>query len=132
MFVQIEGMTPGEYQNGGKNLHVHYSLAETLFGNILIASTEKGICHISFAEEKPEPPEANIIKRFPAATLEQKTDLHQQLDACVRPDSTLVDYVAVEKAGDGGFELLLKVIQINSAAPVDVRQQHVAALAPGQ
>jgi AraC family transcriptional regulator, regulatory protein of adaptative response / methylated-DNA-[protein]-cysteine methyltransferase len=78
MFVQIEGMTPGEYQNGGKNLHIHYSLAETLFGNILIASTEKGICHISFVEKKPDPPEADIIKRFPAATLEQKTDLHQQ------------------------------------------------------
>src|SRR5580765_3948893 len=37
LFVQIEGMTPGEYKDGGKNLHIHYSRAETLFGNILIA-----------------------------------------------------------------------------------------------
>ncbi len=76
LFIQIEGMTPGEYQQGGKNLHIHYSYAETHFGNILIASTEKGICHISFQERGSDP--AEIIKRFPAATLEQKTDLHQQ------------------------------------------------------
>ena len=78
LFIQIEGMTPGEYQQGGKNLHIYYSHAETLFGNILIASTAKGICHISFMEENPDCIEADIINRFPAATLEQKTDLHQQ------------------------------------------------------
>lgn len=76
LFIQIEGMTPGEYQHGGKNLHIYYSVAETVFGNILIASTEKGICHISFIRENPDP--ADLIHRFPAATLEQKTDLHQQ------------------------------------------------------
>jgi AraC family transcriptional regulator, regulatory protein of adaptative response / methylated-DNA-[protein]-cysteine methyltransferase len=76
LFIQIEGMTPGEYQHGGKNLHIYYSVAETVFGNILIASTEKGICHISFVQENPDP--ADLINRFPAATLEQKTDLHQQ------------------------------------------------------
>lgn len=78
LFIQIEGMTPGEYQQGGKNLHIHYSYAETRFGNILIASTEKGICHISFVPESADSPEAEIKNRFPAASLEQKTDLHQQ------------------------------------------------------
>jgi AraC family transcriptional regulator of adaptative response/methylated-DNA-[protein]-cysteine methyltransferase len=76
LFIQIEGMTPGEYQQGGKNLHIYYSYAETIFGNILIASTDKGICHISFVQETPDP--TDIINRFPAATLQQKTDLHQQ------------------------------------------------------
>lgn len=78
LFIQIEGMTPGEYQQGGKNLHIFYSLAETIFGNILIASTEKGVCHISFVDGMPEHPEHEVSLRFPAATLEQKTDLHQQ------------------------------------------------------
>jgi AraC family transcriptional regulator, regulatory protein of adaptative response / methylated-DNA-[protein]-cysteine methyltransferase len=76
LFIQIEGMTPGEYQHGGKNLSIYYSHAETLFGNILIASTDKGVCHISFVGENPDP--AEIRKRFPSASLEQKTDLHQQ------------------------------------------------------
>jgi AraC family transcriptional regulator, regulatory protein of adaptative response / methylated-DNA-[protein]-cysteine methyltransferase len=78
LFIHIEGMTPGEYKEGGKNLHIHYSHAETLFGNILIASTPKGICHISFMGENTGTPEAEIYRRFPAATLEQQTDLLQQ------------------------------------------------------
>jgi len=76
LFIQIEGMTPGEYQQGGKNLHIYYSHAETVFGNILIASTEKGICHISFVRESSDL--SDLTNRFPAAILEQKTDLHQQ------------------------------------------------------
>ncbi len=78
LFMQIEGMTPGEFQQGGKNLHIYYSVAETPFGNVLIASTAKGICHISFTDESSVQPEADIRLRFPAATLEQKTDLLQQ------------------------------------------------------
>jgi AraC family transcriptional regulator of adaptative response/methylated-DNA-[protein]-cysteine methyltransferase len=76
LFIRIEGMTPGEYQQGGKNLHIYYSHAETRFGNILIASTEKGICHISFIQK--ESGLSDLKNRFPAARLEQKTDLHQQ------------------------------------------------------
>src|SRR5438034_11768225 len=29
LFISIEGMTPGEYKNGGENLRIHYSFAET-------------------------------------------------------------------------------------------------------
>jgi AraC family transcriptional regulator, regulatory protein of adaptative response / methylated-DNA-[protein]-cysteine methyltransferase len=76
LFVHIEGMTPGEYQHGGKNLHIYYSNAETFFGNILIASTSKGICHISFVQENTGA--EDIRNRFPAAVLDQKTDMHQQ------------------------------------------------------
>jgi AraC family transcriptional regulator, regulatory protein of adaptative response / methylated-DNA-[protein]-cysteine methyltransferase len=78
LFIQIEGMTPGEYKQGGKNLHIYYSHAETLFGDVLIASTDKGICHLSFVDNNIESSELEIISRFPASTLEQKTDLHQQ------------------------------------------------------
>jgi AraC family transcriptional regulator of adaptative response/methylated-DNA-[protein]-cysteine methyltransferase len=78
LFIGIEGMTPGEYKDGGKNLRIHYSHAETLFGNILIGSTTKGICHLSFLTDSTDNPEAEIRSRFPASTLEQKTDLLQQ------------------------------------------------------
>lgn len=78
LFIRIEGMTPGEYKDGGKNLVIYYSHAETLFGNILIASTPKGICHLSFLTDDAVSPETEILNRFPAATLEQKTDLLQQ------------------------------------------------------
>ncbi len=52
LFIKIEGMTPGEYKNGGENLSINYSFAETPFGNILVASTSKGICYIAFADNE--------------------------------------------------------------------------------
>jgi AraC family transcriptional regulator of adaptative response/methylated-DNA-[protein]-cysteine methyltransferase len=77
LFISIEGMTPGEYKNEGENLEIHYSFAETPFGDILIASTSKGICHISFATDQQK--ELTILqKQFEKADFIQKTDLHQQ------------------------------------------------------
>ena len=78
LFIQIEGMTPGEYKDAGRNLHIHYSCAETIFGQILMASTQKGICHISFVVDVQQAPEAIIAHRFPAAMLEQRTDPFQE------------------------------------------------------
>src|SRR6476661_2041736 len=51
LFIGIEGMTPGEYKNGGAALSINYSYAETPFGTILVASTQKGICHMAFADD---------------------------------------------------------------------------------
>lgn len=45
LFINIEGMTPAEYRNGGKNLYINYSFAESPFGNLIVASTPKGICY---------------------------------------------------------------------------------------
>ena len=77
LFISIEGMTPGEYKNEGENLQINYSFAETFFGDVLIASTAKGVCHISFARDQEE--ELLVLRsRFPRALFVQRTDLHQQ------------------------------------------------------
>lgn len=77
LFVNIEGMTPGEYKNGGENLSINYSYAESPFGNIMVASTEKGICHIAFANSEAEGLVA-LKKAFPNATYKPMVDLIQQ------------------------------------------------------
>lgn len=77
LFINIEGMTPGEYKNGGENLHIHYSFAESPFGKLLVASTPKGICHMAFSEDAAEAL-AVLNKQFPRAHFEQMTDLFQQ------------------------------------------------------
>jgi AraC family transcriptional regulator, regulatory protein of adaptative response / methylated-DNA-[protein]-cysteine methyltransferase len=77
LFISIEGMTPGEYKNDGEHLRINYSFAETPFGDILIASTDKGICHISFANDRDTEFE-NLRRRFAKATFTQRTDLLQQ------------------------------------------------------
>ena len=77
LFINIEGMTPGEYKNGGKSLNINYSYAETQFGDILVASTKKGICHIAFVDNEEEALQV-LINSFPNANYQQKTDNIQQ------------------------------------------------------
>ncbi|WP_153800852.1 methylated-DNA--[protein]-cysteine S-methyltransferase [Foetidibacter luteolus] len=77
LFINIEGMTPGEFRNGGENLTIHYSFAESPFGNILVASTPKGICYMAFAEEEARA-FAELKACFPNAHFKQMVDLAQQ------------------------------------------------------
>ncbi|AWK04211.1 cysteine methyltransferase [Flavobacterium crocinum] len=77
LFVNIEGMTPAEYKNGGKNLAINYSFAESPFGNIIVASTQKGICFMAFAEDEANGFSA-LKDKFPNAEFSRKLDLVQQ------------------------------------------------------
>jgi AraC family transcriptional regulator of adaptative response/methylated-DNA-[protein]-cysteine methyltransferase len=77
LFIGIEGMTPGEFKNGGEALQLHYSFAETPFGDIIIASTSKGICHLAFVNDHREGVEG-LASVFPHADIVQKTDIMQQ------------------------------------------------------
>lgn len=77
LFINIEGMTPGEYKNGGENLAINFSFAESPFGNMLVASTPKGICYIAFADDAPSALET-LQSKFPNATYTQMVDLIQQ------------------------------------------------------
>jgi len=77
LFVNIEGMTPAEYRNGGSNLSINYSFAESPFGNILVASTNKGVCHMAFNED--EVAALEVLKaKFPNAAFSKKLDMIQQ------------------------------------------------------
>ena len=77
LFVSIEGMTPGEYKNGGEQLNINYSFAESPFGNIIVASTPKGICHLAFADDESEALQ-QLRSQFPNAGFKQVVDTIQQ------------------------------------------------------
>ncbi|GAA4276442.1 bifunctional helix-turn-helix domain-containing protein/methylated-DNA--[protein]-cysteine S-methyltransferase [Aquimarina mytili] len=77
LFVKIEGMTPGEYKREGKNLTINYSFAESPFGKVLVASTSKGICNMTFVDhEEYALKELKMI--FPEANFCQMVDRIQQ------------------------------------------------------
>src|ERR1700744_3044248 len=78
LFIKVEGMTPGEYKNGGEQLHINYSFAESPFGTIIAASTTKGICYMAFADEGDDEAFANLQKHFPNATYNRFLDRIQQ------------------------------------------------------
>jgi AraC family transcriptional regulator of adaptative response/methylated-DNA-[protein]-cysteine methyltransferase len=76
LFVKIEGMTPAEYKNGGKHLSIHYSFAGSPFGNVIVASTVRGICYLAFQEDENAAVE-ELGKRFPNASFSKESDFFQ-------------------------------------------------------
>lgn len=77
LFIKMEGMTPGEYKNGGAALSINYSFAESPFGNLLVASTPKGICYMAFADDEQKALH-ELQYQFPNAQYKQVVDLMQQ------------------------------------------------------
>lgn len=77
LFMNIEGMTPGEYKNGGGQLSINYSFAESPFGNLIVASTAKGICYMAFADDE-QIAFSHLQAQFPNAQYHQMVDMMQQ------------------------------------------------------
>jgi len=74
LFVTFEGITPGEYKKRGSGLQIAYGFHDTPFGLCLLASTERGICNLSFVPNgevtaverlKTDWPQAEFIENSP-------------------------------------------------------------------
>jgi len=76
LFVNIEGMTPGEYRNGGASLTILYNMVQSPFGLLFIAATDKGICNIFFTEDEVSGL-AELRKLWPKATIKMGRDAQQ-------------------------------------------------------
>jgi len=76
LFINIEGMSPGEYKNGGKKLSINYSFSESPFGLIIVASTNKGVCFMSF-EASENQGLLNLTSHFPYAKYHHIMDKFQ-------------------------------------------------------
>jgi AraC family transcriptional regulator of adaptative response/methylated-DNA-[protein]-cysteine methyltransferase len=50
LFINTEAVTPGEFKSRGAGLTIQYGLHLTPFGKCLIATTERGICHLGFVQ----------------------------------------------------------------------------------
>jgi AraC family transcriptional regulator, regulatory protein of adaptative response / methylated-DNA-[protein]-cysteine methyltransferase len=48
LLVTLEAVTPGELKAGGAGITIRYGATTTPFGEALIASTGRGVCHLSF------------------------------------------------------------------------------------
>jgi AraC family transcriptional regulator of adaptative response/methylated-DNA-[protein]-cysteine methyltransferase len=77
LFMKIEGMTPGEYKNGGEALSINYSFAESPFGPLILAATPKGLCYLAF-EENQDLAFRHLQEQFPNARFQQILDMIQQ------------------------------------------------------
>jgi AraC family transcriptional regulator of adaptative response/methylated-DNA-[protein]-cysteine methyltransferase len=77
LFMKIEGMTPGEYKNGGAALSINYSFAESPFGSLILAATPKGLCYLAFVGDR-EKAFLELQQQFPNARYQQVLDMMQQ------------------------------------------------------
>lgn len=62
--AQRLGMTPSAWQNGGAGAVIHWTMAQSSLGPMLIAATGKGLCRVSFDED-----ETALQRRFPKADI---------------------------------------------------------------
>ncbi len=78
LFVKVQGMSPGEFKNGGETLKINYSFADSPFGEILVAATAKGLCHMAFVDNGQQESLDTLKANFPNATYVQMVDMIQQ------------------------------------------------------
>jgi AraC family transcriptional regulator of adaptative response/methylated-DNA-[protein]-cysteine methyltransferase len=69
LFVTFEAMTPGEYRAGGNGLVLRFGLAETPFGEALLATTPRGLAALEFTDAADGEAEEILRRRWPAARL---------------------------------------------------------------
>jgi AraC family transcriptional regulator, regulatory protein of adaptative response / methylated-DNA-[protein]-cysteine methyltransferase len=62
LFVSFEGVTPGEYREFGRNIKIRYGFYKSPFGECLIAVTGKGVCWLSFVEDRQRNAEIGRMK----------------------------------------------------------------------
>ncbi|MEO9964528.1 MAG: methylated-DNA--[protein]-cysteine S-methyltransferase [Reichenbachiella sp.] len=113
LFVNIEGMTPGEYKNGGENLSINYSYTWSRFGGLLMASTPKGICYMGFVENKAKTFEV-LTNKFPHAKFtEQLDEIQENALRVYNSDWDHIDQIKLHLKGTNFqlkvWEALLKV-----------------------
>ena len=63
LFVACEAMTPGEYKTLGDGLTIRWGLHDSPFGPALVATTERGVCWLSFADA---PDASDALSEFAA------------------------------------------------------------------
>jgi AraC family transcriptional regulator, regulatory protein of adaptative response / methylated-DNA-[protein]-cysteine methyltransferase len=71
LFVTTEAVTPGEYKSGGAGLTIRYGIHPTPFGKCLIATTERGICNLSFVDSSEGRTIDNFVEDWKLAKLNE-------------------------------------------------------------
>jgi AraC family transcriptional regulator, regulatory protein of adaptative response / methylated-DNA-[protein]-cysteine methyltransferase len=66
------GMTPAKYRRGGAGVRIRYGVAKSALGWVLVASTEKGVCAVSFGGSERDL-EEDLRGEFPSAEIERES-----------------------------------------------------------
>jgi len=82
LFVNTEAVSPGEYKSRGAGVTIRYGLHPTPFGKCLIATTERGICHLGFVQTGEGDAIDNLVADWKQATMIED---HKSTSSLVEP-----------------------------------------------
>jgi AraC family transcriptional regulator, regulatory protein of adaptative response / methylated-DNA-[protein]-cysteine methyltransferase len=86
--IKLEAASPGEIKSGGAGCEIRFGFAGTPFGNWLAAENAKGICHVSFFEERASSAAADALhKSWPQAEFTRDDSVAERLAALVFENS---------------------------------------------
>jgi AraC family transcriptional regulator of adaptative response/methylated-DNA-[protein]-cysteine methyltransferase len=75
--VSLEAVTPGEWKDRGAGLEIRHGVADSPFGEVFLARTERGVCGLAFPRSAEE------------RALVEREHAHRWSDARLTPDDGL-------------------------------------------
>jgi AraC family transcriptional regulator, regulatory protein of adaptative response / methylated-DNA-[protein]-cysteine methyltransferase len=87
------GMTPAVYRHGGKGIRVCYVITDSMFGRVLVAGTQQGLCAVLLGEDE------DLLLR----------ELHEEFPAAVFKQESSAKWKAAVLSCQGEDPLLLKL-----------------------
>jgi len=80
LFITWEAVTPGEYKLRGSGLTIQYGIHSTPFGEILLGSTDRGICNLYFLSPNGQADALERLQKYwPRASLVENPSVTQPL-----------------------------------------------------
>ena len=76
------GMTPATYRQGGSGMQIHYTIADSPLGRLLVAATDRGISAL-YLGEKDAPLETALRKEYPCAEIDSDSAGSKNLEGWV-------------------------------------------------
>ena len=72
LFVTLDAVTPGEFRESGGGLRMSAGFHDSPFGEALIATTDRGVCALTFHEGSRQSALRDLATRWPNATIEER------------------------------------------------------------
>ena len=69
LFVTLDAVTPGEFRAAGEGLTISAGFHDTPFGEALVATTERGLCGLTFHDGSRRAALRDLAQRWPNATI---------------------------------------------------------------
>ncbi|MDR0547778.1 MAG: methylated-DNA--[protein]-cysteine S-methyltransferase [Dysgonamonadaceae bacterium] len=110
--MSIQRMSADEYNR----LSINYRFAESDFGHLIIASTDKGVCYLAFFNDDEDILQ-DLKKRFTKAVLQEKTDDFQEKALQVFQNNDLIQETSLHLNGtDFQFQVWETLLNIPSGS----------------